>query len=474
MSIVQTIRYDAPYDYFGGFIQNAIDETDVNASVSRTKEGFELVIDEEDPQKLERFSLFLQKYLPHSIFLKAIDTKQADKKPAAETFSSETYAIAPCPICLEKLTDPASQEYLSDTIVCTHYANEADESKFDPTLFSPHFHRNDTILLCNPEKVHDLFHLTEQELKTLMSIEKPVLKLTLKDETLKETVGRNYCHVQAPYNIKSALAALNAKESGIDTLFFNRHPTEPEAVVVQDHICLVRDNRLTPAPAAKYSDAMLDRFDAIAKEAGYESALGAYMSQNGIAFGVMDKDQPRKAIAFQPFDWPKVYAAMQDNPTRTRLLENYFDKFPLSKEQLQNHEGDVFGLLAKILQLENPGFEALSDAALTFRGNGGLKIDMFFSDEGFDYAAMVGSVMSFRLAGAEPHYLAYSIFEAYGDMAVSVLGQLKRKFKIENFILFGDMFENGVLFSRILSKFQISTPYFPKAIALDGNSLTKQ
>ncbi len=468
MSIVQTIRYDAPFDYFGGFIQNAVDETGVNASIVRIPEGFELVIDEDNAQRLENFSLFLQKYLPHSIFLKEIETRHADKKPVAEKFRSAAYDIAPCPICLEKLTDPASEDYLSDAVVCTHYTDEIPEPEYDPTVFSPHFHRNDTILLCDPEKVHDLFHVTEHEIKTLFAIEKPVLKLTLKDETLKEMTGRNHFFVQAPYNIKSALAALNAKESGIDTLFFDRRPTEPVAVTVQAHTCFVRDNRLTPAPAARYGDATLDRFTAIAQEAVYDRAIGACMSREGIAFCVSEERSPRKAVAFQPFAWREVRALMQEDPTRRKLLENFDKTFPDVHVKLQNYEGDLFGLLATILELENPGFETLSDTSLAFRGNGGLKIDMFFTDDGFDYPALVGSVMSFKLADTEPHYLAYSIFEAFGDMAVSVLGQLKRRYKIENFVLFGDMFENTVLFSRILSKFQISTPFFPRAIALDG------
>jgi len=243
--------------------------------------------------------------------------------------------------------------------------------------------------------------------------------------------------------------------------------------VVQEHTCFVRDNRITPAPKEKYGDTMLDRFDAVAKEAGYDDALGAYMSRSGIAFGVMQKGEPRKAIAFQPFKWRSVHETMQKDPTRQRLLQNFAEKYPLTAERLQEDQDDVFALLATILELENPRFVALSDTSLAFRGNGGLKMDMFFTDDGFDYPALVGSVMSFRLASTEPHYLAYSIFEAFGDMAVSVLGQLKRKTKIERFVLFGDMFENTVLFSRILSKFQISTPYFPKAIALDENSSVK-
>jgi hypothetical protein len=91
---------------------------------------------------------------------------------------------------------------------------------------------------------------------------------------------------------------------------------------------------------------------------------------------------------------------------------------------------------------------------------------MFYSTEGFDYTSFLSSIMSFRLAGAEIHYIVYSIFEAYGDMAITILNQLKSKFNLEHFVMMGDMFGNSVLYSRILSKFQLSNPYFSKAIAL--------
>jgi hydrogenase maturation factor HypF (carbamoyltransferase family) len=75
--------------------------------------------------------------------------------------------------------------------------------------------------------------------------------------------------------------------------------------------------------------------------------------------------------------------------------------------------------------------------------------------------------MSFILAGAEEHYIAYSIFEAYGDMTISILNQLKKTFRIDNIIMMGDMFENSVLYSRILSKYQLAKPFFSKQFALD-------
>ena len=92
---------------------------------------------------------------------------------------------------------------------------------------------------------------------------------------------------------------------------------------------------------------------------------------------------------------------------------------------------------------------------------------MNFNDDGFDFVSFFGSIMSFKLANTDTHYLAYSVFEAFGDMSITTLNQLKTKFKIDNFIIMGDMFDNSVLYSRILSKFGANKPFFSKYYALD-------
>ena len=158
---------------------------------------------------------------------------------------------------------------------------------------------------------------------------------------------------------------------------------------------------------------------------------------------------------------------MLNNPIRNKLIINYANKFPEKYEILKYGDYDIFGTLCVILDIEEKNFENLSDKALEFNGNGGLKIDMNFKDAGFDYSSLIGSVISFKLADVDAHYLAYSVFEAYGDMVISTLNQLKTKFKIDNFVMMGDMFENSIIYSRILSKFQLSKPYFSKYIAFD-------
>lgn len=471
MSIIQTIEFKIEHTYFAGFLQAAIDESGIEGSVEQNDGHITLILSEKDPEALERFSRYTQKYLPHSIFLGEITTERAEIEPKTERFVSAAYPLAPCPRCLEAITDPASDRYLDDTVVCTHYANSEVYEDRDSTYFSPHYNGNDTVLLCDATKVRDLFLVTDEEIKALFSIEKPTLKVTVKDPELKELTGRKFLRVKAPYNVKSVLAALNAKESGISTLFFDEREGEPELVLVQEHRHMVRDNRISVAPESLHEDPVLNRFLNLRREAGATEAIGAYLSRkNGISFPVATKTEVLKTIAFQPFDLGAVIETMMSDPTRRRLLENFTKGFPEAAHRLsESLEADLFEALGIVLELERPGFDSLSDASLEFHGNGGLKIDMNFGEEGFDYASMLGSVMSFRLAGTETHYLAYSIFEAYGDMTVSVLGQLKNRFKIDTFLLMGDLFANSVLFSRILSKFQISKPYFSERIALDGN-----
>ncbi len=466
MAIKQTIEFNSDKEYFAGFLQNVIDESLIEGSVEFKDDKIELILNDKDGKALERFSNFTQKYLPHSLYLGKIDTQVVELEPKADKLISQPYKIAPCPICIEEITNPASQNYLDDTIECHHYANKDVVQDVDNSYFSPHFNAHDTTLIADASKIDELFIVTENEIKALFSIEKPTLKLTVKDEELKALTGKKFLRVQAPYNIKSSLAALNAKDSEITTLFFNQRENEPEIILVQDNMHFIYDNRASKALDNLSEDVVINRFLNIAKEPNYSETIGVNLSQKGISFIVKNEVGCKRAIEFQEFSLQKLLEDMSQDDKRSRLLNNFKNKFPQVSQKLDANL-DLFKTIATILEIDEPSFETLSDKSLEFHGNGGLKIDMNFSEDGFDYPAMIGSIISFKLADVEPHYLAYSIFEAYGDMVVSVFSQLKKEFKLDKFILFGDIFSNSVVYSRILSKFQISKPYFSKEIALD-------
>ena len=468
MAIKQTITYNSANKYFAGFLNYILKEVKLEGSVTQSKNKIELLIDDKDEKKLESFSKVVAAYLPQSIFLGDIDTKTVDEVVYSKPFKSPSYEIALCPRCLEDLTRPSSDKYLDDTIRCNHYSNDTVFDEPDYTLFSPHYSKCCTVLLCNASKVDDLFIMTNDEKKVLFSIEKPTIKVTIKDEVLKEMTGKTYINVKSPYNVKSSLAALNAEDSEIDYLFFE-DTNITKAVVVQKNITLIRDKRISTKLINFNSDNQINRFLNIANEIECKNeAIGSYLSNtHGISFIVSNDVGVQKAVTFNQFSLEQLLIDMKNDERKSILLENFSKKYPKIIEQLESNNYNLFETLSVVLELNEYSFEALSDKALEFRGNGGLKIDMNFSDDGFDYVSLLGSVMSFKLAATEDHYLAYSIFEAYGDMAISIMNQLEKKFKISNFIMLGDMFENSILYSRILSKFAIQKPHFSKDFALD-------
>ncbi len=469
MAIIQTIKYNSKDDYFAGFLQSLVDEVGINGSVSFQDDTVTLTLDDKDLGKLEKFGELSTKYLPHSMFLGDITTTSEDVEVARSSFKSKTYNIAPCPRCLELISNPSSPNYLDDNLICSHYSNEGDFFE-DIATFSPHYTDGSIILLTDPSKIDDLFIMTEKEKELLFSIEKPTIKVTIKDEELKKETKRSYVYIKAPYSIKSTLASINAKDSGMSYLFFVGGD-DLKAIRVQEKISIIKASRVASPLKEMDSDAVINRFLNIADEANFSEAIGVNLSlRNGINFIVKNGHSSKKVISFQEFDLEETIQKMQQDDRRAKLLQNFQKAFPAVFDELISlSDASLFETVATILEIDkrDDAFEAVCDKSLEFRGNGGLKIDTNFSEDEFDYASFIGSIMSFKLGGSDDFYIAYSLFEALGDMSISVLNQLKTKFKISNFIMMGEMFSNAVLYSRILSKFQMANPYFAKSIALD-------
>jgi len=469
MAIKQTIKYNSQNKYFAGFLNYIKNEVKIEGSVTFNKNEIVLLLDDKDEKKLELFSKITSKYLPHSVFLGDIQTNRVDETVYSKPFVSPSYDIALCPRCLEDLTRPSSNRYLDDTIKCNHYSNNEVKQEQDLTLYSPHYSKCCTLLLCNASKVDDLFIMTDDEKKILFSIEKPTIKVTIKDEVLKQMTGKIYINVKSPFNVKSSLAALNAEDSEIDYLFFE-DINESKVINVQENISYIKDKRVTSKLINFNEDKQLNRFLNIANEMGNKNeAIGAYISvTNGISFMASTDVGEQKVLKFQEFNLEQLLINMKNDENKSKLLNNFTKKYEKIIEILEeNTKFNMFEALSVVLELDEYSFEALSDKSLEFRGNGGLKIDMNFNEDGFDFVSFFGSIMSFKLADTDNHYLAYSIFEAFGDMSISTMNQLKNKLKIENFIIMGDMFENSILYSRILSKFSTNNPFFSKYYALD-------
>lgn len=470
MAIKQRIEFASDAAYFGGFLQALIDESGVVASLEQRGAEITLYIEDSEPSTLEQFVQNTQKYLPHSLFLGEIESSWQEEYLPQERFISPSYPISLCQKCLRELHDPASSEYLNQDLVCRDYSNEDGVVFEDPHYYSPHYTKGSSLLVVDPQALSKLFSLTQKEIETLYSIEKPSLKVRIADSTLMEICGSEFIAIKAPSTLKSTLVALNAKESEIEYLFFM--PQELlEVAVSKESVRVIRDALGVSRSLERFvEEPLLNRFVNIAMELERgEKTLGAYLNQKGeVAFFYRDTKEHKRLFSFNPFDLDTILCKMREDATQKRLLANFFAAYPLLERRLQESSKlDIFELLATILELDIESYDALSSCSLLFYGNGGLKIDMNFKDGNFDYAAMVGSVMSFRLAGTPKDYLAYSIFEAFADMIIATLLQLKAKYGVEQFVMMGAMFENSVLYSRVLSRFSQHKPHFSKGFALD-------
>lgn len=466
MLVKQIIEYKSDNLYFAGFIQDIIDASKIDASVSMDDGKIELLISWNDEQKLDTFNTMIQKYLPHSMFLGEVKSKNFEGVLEESKIQSEAYNIAPCNKCLELLSDPSSSFYLDANLQCTHYSNEKALASSNYSTYSPHYSNGCSVLVTDPATINDLFILTGDELQALYSIEKPTLKATIKDETLKELTGKSYIFIKAPFDNRSFLASINAKESEVNYLFFEDND-DLKVVIVQKNTSIIKANRVASPLEELHDDMEVNRFLNIAKEANFDKgAIGANLSSNGINFLVSNEVGVKKVINFQDYNLSNLLKNFSNTESRSKLLENFKTKFPEIYSKLENSDYDLYETISILLELDELSFEALSDKSYEFRGNGGLTIDTHFDSDGFDYESFIGSIISFKLAGVEMHYLAYSIFESLADMTIIVLNQLKKEFNIDKFIMMGDMFGNNVLYSRILSKFQLSNPYFSKKFAL--------
>jgi hypothetical protein len=465
MAIVQKITFHAKFEYFAGFLQSIVHQSNLNASITQSGDIIELSIDESDQEAIEKFSKLTQKYLPHSIFFGGVETVQSSQSVTPKEVTSKNYAIAPCPKCLEMLTDPASSEYLNDALICTHYANEGQFIE-DNTNFSPHYTQGDTLLVADATKLDTLFYMTDSEKKALFSIEKPSIKVTIADEDLIAQTKKHYIEIKSAPTVKSTIVALNAKESGIPYLFFN-DSYGLKARVIKDDTLLIRADALESLQTYD-EDSVMNRFLNIKQESGFDEAVGGYFGCDcKFEFLTDGKKFPaKKVIVFEGFDANSCVATMREDGIRNVLLNNYKDKFESSYERFVNLETqNLFEAIAAILDMKG-GYEQVSEKALEYRGNGGVKLDTKLVSGGLDTMNFLASVISFKLAGTSTAHIAYSVFESLADLGISVMQQLKQKTEIEHFILYGGMFENSVFYSRIKSKFAMNNPYFAKSIGL--------
>jgi len=394
------------------------------------------------------------------------------------------------------------------------------------------------LLMINASKITDNLALITEEFQALLSIERPIMHTTLKNEKLKEIVGSNTSYVKYPDEGFTILLATELQKLACEFICYEDVNASCDADIVMDYdldinpqkdmrfflnkdIHFIGEGERVSFPsynlkaknlvsiagqlaAIPVGDKMffdkMEHFDTVEvmganvlegdveryhkNQKYFSEDEGAFMSviaEHNLfdkkCVGAYFDEEPsflyydgKNVLRIVP---PKKFlhtnilediASLREGSDR--LIENFQEQLPKlysEFESLQKQKDvKLFKAVALILGVQEKSMRGVIKEAMKFVGKGGIQVDTHVKDNRFDHAALLASIISYRLAGVSSVILAYSIFESFGDYFYDIISELKSKTKATEIILSGKDFANQSLFSRMQRNLKLTPPYMAK------------
>ncbi len=394
------------------------------------------------------------------------------------------------------------------------------------------------LMMINATKITDHLSLITEEFNALLSIERPILNVTLKNETLKEMLDRNTTYVKYPDDGFCILLGAELQKLGIDFIAYEEAGEECEADMLMDYdlevtpqsdmrfflnkdVSFVAEGDRVSFPSANFEAKsivsvgeeivglpkenqmffdVMEHFDSVKvdkasvlegidekyhsnqsiyveEEASFmsvvaennlfgEKCVGAYFDEEP-SFLYYDGKNVIRIVPPKHFEASKILeeiATLREGSDRLVVnLQKSMPEVYAKLELLQTKENvKLFEAVAIILGLSDESMSGVTKEAMKFVGKGGIQIDTHVTDNRFDHAAFLASIVSYQLADVSTSIMAYSIFESFGDYFNEILQELKAKTKATNIILCGTHFANQSLFSRMQRNLKMTPPFMNK------------
>ena len=395
------------------------------------------------------------------------------------------------------------------------------------------------LMMINAAKITDHLSLITEEFNALLSIERPVLHVTLKNETLKEILGRNTTYVKYPDDGFCILLGAELQKLGVDFIAYEDANASCDADMLMDYdleisgqkdmrvflnkdVSFIAEGDRVSFPSynlqkrevlsiaddyigfAKKSHMFFDKmehFDSLhvervnviegteeiyhsnqhifmRDEASFmsvivehnvfnEKCVGAYFDEEP-SFLYYDGKNVVRVVPPKAFDGKNIIEDIKNlREGSDRLVVNLEKNMPQIYEKLvrlqEREDVKLFEAVAILLGIKDESMRGVVNEAMKFVGKGGIQIDTHVSDNRFDHAAFLSSIISYQLADVSTSILAYSIFESFGDYFNDILQELKSKTKATQIILCGTHFSNQSLFSRMQRNLKMSPPLMNKS-----------
>lgn len=329
------------------------------------------------------------------------------------------------------------------------------------SLFNENF-ECDFLIPCDIKTIQTIFVCSQENLKLLASLEKPLIKLrlnamfrkkyNLKFNDFKLVLAQDLFTFALCYQLYkqdfSFLSVLKIDEKEEDFEVMNLD----EKVVILQGLEFI-DRKARELIFSK-EDKNMARISYILSSFKQEVFL-LELSKKYDDILLINKGLNLLKLDL-PKSFKKLYEEIEKDEIGAKLLSNFSKEFPLLDEDftLKNNFYSLFCILGRILNLDKEIYSAgekllkMADESKMPRG---VKIDYRLKkDKSFDHVRTLRSVMSFMLAGVDSVNIAYGIVESLSYFLRDIYDKLRSKKQAEIAIVSGALFEHKSLLKNTL------------------------
>ncbi len=295
---------------------------------------------------------------------------------------------------------------------------------YEFSLFKNEF-IGDFLLPCDIKAINSVFVCSNENLKLLASLEKPLMKLRLN--------------------------AMFRKNHNLDFNDFYISALDEQVVVLEGFEFI----------NAKARELIFSKEDKNMARISYlvsrykEKAFILELSKDDEDILLINKELNLLKLCL-PKHSKELYEEIKKDEIGARLLENFSKEFPLLDEnfELQNNFYSLFGLVGRVLNLGKNLQESVSELlkiADESKMPRGVKIDYRLKeDKSFDYTRTLRSAMSFMLAGVDSANIAYGAVESLAYFLRDTYDELREKKQSDLALITGSLFEHKSLLKNTL------------------------
>lgn len=332
---------------------------------------------------------------------------------------------------------------------------------YEFSLFRNEF-RGDFLLPCDIKAINSVFVCSNENLKFLASLEKPLMKLRLNAMFRKNhKLDFNAFKIRLARDLFSFALGLKLFENEYKFLSVKKieeYQKDFYISALDEQVVVLEGFEFINAKARELifskEDKNMARISYLLSRYE-EKAFVLELSKNYEDILLINKELNLLKLSL-PKHSKELYTDIKSDKTGAKLLENFAKEFPLLDEsfELQNNFYSLLCLVGRVLNLgenlQRAGEELLriADESKMPRG---VKIDYRLKeDKSFDYTRTLRSAMSFMLAGVDSANIAYGAVESLAYFLRDVYDELREKKQSDLALISGSLFKHKSLLKNTL------------------------